>query len=184
MAKEQIMFFATTADIISVLSALDIADSLQYTRAGLFNADRPQSYLSYVDIPDFGRTTHPNAVGNPMYLLSSQVVQVKVRDVPQKSGGVLSAIDQLENPDSIVLRPGGWYGNDIILCGMTGTVSHSAESKKLYDLAGKVLRKHFTRQQEFLVGPEAREAWSAGVRLTIGASSPPGFDLKRESVDR
>ena len=182
MANKQIMFFATTADIISVMSALEIAESLQYTRAGLFNTNRPQNYLSYIDIPDFGRTTHPNAVGNPMYLLSSQVVQIKVRDVPQKSGGVLFAIDQLENPDSVVLRPGGWYGNDVILYGMLGTVSQSAESKRLFILVAKVFRKHFTKQQEFLVGPDAREAWNAGVRLTIGASSPLEFDLKRESI--
>jgi hypothetical protein len=184
MAKKQIMFFATTPDIISVLSALETAEPLQYTRAGLFNTNRHQNYLSYVDIPDFGRTTHPNAVGNPMYLLSSRTLKIKLRDVLQKSGGVLFAIDQLENPDSIILRPGGWYGNDVILYGMIGTVSQSAESKALYALAAKVFRKHFTKQQEFLVGPEAREAWNAGVRLTIGAASPLEFDLKRESVSR
>jgi hypothetical protein len=180
MANKQIMFFATTVDIISVLSSLEIASSLQYTRSGLFNTNRSQSYFSCVDIPDFGRTTHPNAVGNPMYLLSNQVAQIKVRDVPQKNGGTLFAIDQLENPDSIVIRPGGWYGNDVILYGIIGTVSQSAESKRLYTLAANVFRRHFTKQQEFLVGREAREAWNAGVRLTIGVSSPLEFDLKQE----
>jgi hypothetical protein len=180
MAKKQITFFATMADTASVLSALEIAQSLQYTRVGLSNSSRPQSYLSYADIPDFGGTAHPNAVGNPMYLLSSRGVQIKVRGVPQKSGGVLFAIDQLENPDSIVLRPGGWYGSDVILYGTMGTVSHSDESNRLYILTANIFRKHFTKQQEFLVGPEAREAWNAGVRLTIGASSPAEFDLKRE----
>jgi hypothetical protein len=184
MAKNQIMFFATTADIASVLSALEVAEPLQYTRAGLFDTNRPQSCLSYVDIPQFGRTTHPNAVGNPMYLLSSPDIPIKVRNVPQNSGGILFAIDQLENPDSIVFRPGGWYGNDVILYGMVGTVSQSAESKRLYILAAKIVRKCFTKQQEFFVGPEARVAWNAGARLTIGASSPLEFDLKRESISR
>ena len=179
MAKRQVMFFATTADIISVLSALEVLETLKYTRAGLFHTSMPQNYLSYVEIPTLGRTTHPNAVGNPMYLLSRRVVQIKVRNVPQKSGGVLFAIDQLKNPDTIVLRPGGWYGNDVILYGTADTISPSAESKSLYLLAAKVLRKYFTRQEEFLVGPEAREAWNAGARLTIGAASPPEYDLKR-----
>jgi hypothetical protein len=182
MAKKQIMFFATTADIISVLSALELAEPLQYTTAGLFYTNRPQNYLSYAGVPDFGRTTHPNAVGNPMYLLSNRVVQIKVRDVPQKSGGVLFAIDQLENPDSIVLCPGGWYSDDVILYGMMGTISNSAESKRLYIFVAKALRSHFTKEQEFLIGSQAREAWNAGVRLTIGASSPLEFDLKRKSV--
>jgi hypothetical protein len=179
MTRKQTMFFATKADTISVLLALEIATSLQYTMAGLFDTNRPQSYLSFGDIPDFGRTTHPNAVGNPMYLLSDQIAQIKVRDVPQKSGGILFAVDQLDNPDSIVLCPGGWYGNDVILYGTIGTVSQSAKSKELYALATKILRKNFKKEQEFLVGPEAREAWDAGVRLTIGAASPSEFDLKR-----
>jgi len=182
MAKNQIMFFATRADISPVLSALETAESLQYTRAGLFDTNRPQTYLSYVDIPDLGRATHPNAVGSPKYLLSSQVAQIQVRDVPQKSGGVLFAIDQVDNQDSVVLSPGGWYGNDVVLYGMIGTVSHSAESKRLYALVAKYFRKNFTKQQEFLVGAEAREAWNSGARLTIGASSPSEFDLQRKSV--
>jgi hypothetical protein len=184
MAKNQITFFATTMDIVSVLSALEVIEPLRYAKAGLFNTSRPQDHLSYADIPDFGRTNHPNAVGNPMYLLTDPAVQIKVRNVPQQSGGVLFAIDQLDNPDSIVLRPGGRYGNDVILCGMIGTVSESAESKRLFALAAKVFRNHFTKQQEFLLGPEARVAWNAGMRLTIGASSPLEFDLKRESVNR
>ena len=181
MAESQIVFYATTADINFVLSNLEITERLQYTRAGLLEINRLQSYFSYVDIPYFGRTTHPNAVGNPAYLLSNQSAQISIRDVPQKRSGVLFAIDQLENPDSVVLRPGGNYGNEVILCGMVGTVSRSLASTRLYGLAAKAFRKHFVKQREFLVGPEAREAWNAGVRLTIGASSPMEFDLKRDS---
>ena len=182
MSDGQIMFFATRADIISVLSPLEAVEPLKYTRAGLFETNRPQNYLSYVDMADLGRATHPNAAANSTFLLSSRVVQIKVRNVPQKGGGVLFAIDQLENPDSVALRPGGWFGNDVILYGMIGTVSQSAKSKRLYDLAKKLFRKHFTKQQEFLVGPEAQQAWKAGARLTIGATSPLEFDLKLESA--
>ena len=184
MAENQLTFFATTPDIVSVLSALEVIEPLRYTKAGLFITSRPQNHLSYVDIPDFGRTTHPNAVGNPMYLLSNPAMQIKVRDVPQKGGGILFAIDQLENPDSIVLRPGGWYGNDVILCGMIGTVPEGPESKRLFAVVARAFRKHLTKQQGFLVGSEARVAWNAGARLTIGASSPLEFDLRRESVSR
>lgn len=180
MAKNQTMFFATTADITLVLLELERTQSLQYASAGLFKVDSAQIYPSYADISDFGRTTHPNAVANPSYLVSSRGTQIRLRDVPQKDTGSLFAIDQLENPDTIVLRPGGWYGNDVILCGMIGTVSDSSESRRLYGLAVKAFRKNFTRQREFLVGAEAREAWNRGVRLTIGAASPAEFDLKAD----
>jgi hypothetical protein len=135
---------------------------------------------SYADISDFGRATHPNAVANPMYLLCSQGTQIRVRNVPQEDAGILFAIDQLENPDTVVLRPGGRHGNDVILCGMIGTVSDSGESRRLYGLALNALRKNFTKQREFLVGAEARKVWHGGTRLTIGAASLTEFDLKAD----
>jgi hypothetical protein len=182
MARNQTMFYATALDLSSVLSVLEAAKPIQYTTTGLFETKVPQTYSSFTGIPDFGRAIHPTAVANPSYLLSMQGTQIRTREIPQKAGGVLFAVDQAENPDSVVFRPGGRYGNAVILYGTIGTVSQSSESKDLYNFCMKAFRKGFLRQQEFLVGPEAREVWNAGVRLTIGASSPVEFDLKRESA--
>jgi hypothetical protein len=182
MAKNQTMFYATTLDLSSVLSALEATKPIRYTTMGLFKKNVPQTYSSFTDIPDFGRAIHPTAVANPFYLLSIQGTQIHAREIPQKAGGVLFAVDQAENPDSVAFRPGGRYGNAVILYGTIGTVSQSSESKELYNFAAKAFRRGFLRQQEFLVGPEAREAWNAGVRLTIGALSPVEFDLKHEEL--
>lgn len=182
MAKNQTMFYATARDLSSVLSAVEATKPIRYTTMGLFKTKVPQTYSSFTDIPDFGRAIHPTAVANPSYLLSIQGTQIYAREISQKAGGVLFAVDQAENPDSVAFRPSGRYGNAVILYGTIGTVSQSSESKELYNFAVKAFRKGFLRQQEFLVGPEAREAWNAGVRLTIGASSPVEFDLKHESA--
>src|SRR5262249_28723861 len=100
-------------------------------------------------------------------------------EVPQKESGVLFAVDQRSNPDTIVLQPGGRHGNEVILCGMIGTVSSSPISKQLYKDVMTAFRRMFRKQREFLVGHEASEVWNAGVRLTVGAMSPPQFDLRR-----
>jgi hypothetical protein len=181
MAKNQTMFYATARDLGPVLSALEATKPIRYTTTGLFKTKGPQTYSSFTDIPDFGRAIHPTAAANPSYLLSIQGTPIHAREVPQKTGGVLFAVDQAKNPDSVGFRPGGRYGNAVILCGTIGTVSQSSQSKELYNFAVKAFRKGFLRRQEFLLGPEAREVWNAGVRLTIGASSPVEFDLKHNS---
>lgn len=172
------MFYATAADLIEVLAELERVRPLQYTRTGLFPAEQPTTYRSCSNIPDFGRATHPTAIANPTYLVSAAGQVIHVREVPQKSGGVLFAIDQKINPDTVALGPGGRFGNDVILYGMLGTVSESPFSKELYSFIGRGLTKAFRRQREFLVGQEALEVWKAGVRLTIGAASPRDFDLQ------
>lgn len=181
MAKNQVTFYATALDLSSVLSPLESEKPLQYTLMGLFKTNRPLTYLSYASIPDFGRAPHPTAVANPSYLLSLQGAEVRVREVLQKVGGALFSIDQIWNRDAIVFRPGGIYGNNIILCGMIGTVSPSAASMASYNSVVKPLRKNFLKKQEFLVGREALDFWNAGARLTIEARSPREFDLKRET---
>lgn len=182
MTRNQIVFYATARDLDSVLLPLEAEEPLQYTLMGLFEAKKPLSYLSHTNIPEFGRATHPTAAANPSYLLSLQGTKIRIREVPQKVGGVFFSIDQFWNENTVVLRPGGRYGNNVILCGMIGTVSQSAASKALYSFVVKPLRKDFLKKQEFFVGPEALDVWNAGARLTIGASSPPEFDLKRETA--
>ena len=161
------MFYATALDLSSVLSALESTKPIRYTTMGLFETKVPQTYSSFAHIPDFGRAIHPTAVANPSYLLSIKDIQIHAREVSQKAGGVLFAVDQAENPDSVAFRPGGRYGSAVILYGTIGTVSQSSESKDLYIFAMKALRKRFLRKQEFLVGPEAQELWKAGVRQDL-----------------
>src|SRR5262245_14780046 len=137
MPKNQIMFYATAPDLIGVLTKLERARPLQYTRTGMFDVERPQAYPSCSAIPDFGRAIHPTAVANPTYLVSTAGHEIHVRKVPQQAGGILFAIDQMANPDTIALSPGGRFGNDVILYGKIGTVSQSPISKDLYAFIGR-----------------------------------------------
>jgi hypothetical protein len=176
--SRQILFYATQQDLSPPLSLLEAQQNLQYTLTGLFDVNRPQTYLSYADIPDFGRASHPNAIANPAYLVSPRGTALSSYEVPQDAGGICFAISQQLNGDTITFSPGGWYGTDVILYGRIATISNSATSKNLYNFFAKAFRGHFAKVQEFLVGSEALDLAKRGVRLTIGAASPAEVDLK------
>jgi hypothetical protein len=72
MTRNLLMFYATAADLSPLLSALETQKNLQYTLAGLFKTNTPQTYRSYVDIVDFGKPKHPTSVANSEYLVSPQ----------------------------------------------------------------------------------------------------------------
>jgi hypothetical protein len=172
------MFYATATDLRPLLSSLERDKNLQYTLAGLFETNTPQTYPSYVDIPDFGIARHPTSIANSEYLVSTGGAAVRIRDVPQRRGGVYYAIDQLLNEDTIVFGPGGRYKDNIILYGRIGTVSDSPTSRVLYRFFTRPFRERFKSTDEFFLGPEALDFARRGGRLALSASTPPEHDLK------
>jgi hypothetical protein len=172
------MFYATVTDLSPLLSSLETQKNLQYTRTGLFDTNTPQTYRSYVDIPNFGTARHPTSIANPSYLVSPQGATVRVEGVPQRRGGILYAIDQLLNQDTITFGPGGRYQDDVFLYGRIGTASDSPMSKGLYHFFTRPFRQHFKRTGAFFLGPEALDFARRGGRLALSASTPPEHDLK------
>jgi hypothetical protein len=183
MIRNQTMFYATARDLGGVLSSLEAQEGLQYTLAGSFDTKELKTYLSYRDIPDLGQAFHRSAVANRQYLVSLKGTVLRIRDVPQNSGGVRFAVDLLLNEDSIVFSPGGRYRDDVMLYGMIGTLSPpSVASKNLYTFVAKAFRKNFKKVMEYFVGPEALDLMAGGVRLTLDATTPPEFDLNRRRL--
>lgn len=178
MGRHQLMFFATANDLAPVLSLLEARKKLQYTPMRDVVSDRAQIYLSYADIPDFGRTYDPTAVHNPAYLVALQGTVVRVKSVPQRTGGINFSIGQNLNKDTVTLRPGGMYGQDAFLYGSIGTVSESDASLDLYDFMVEPFLAGFAHMHGLFLGPEAFDLWKSGVRLTTSAMSPTKFDLK------
>jgi hypothetical protein len=157
---------------------LEIQKKLQYTPTRHVVTNKAQIYLSYADIPDFGRTNHPTAVNNPAYLVALRGTAVQIESIPLRTGGMNFAIDQILNKDTVTLRPGGMYGHDVLLYGSIGTVSESDASLNLYDFMVEPYLARFKQVREFYLGPEAFDLWKSGVRLTTSVASPAKFDLK------
>jgi hypothetical protein len=100
-----------------------------------------------------------------------------VRPVALRSGGTNYHIDQLTNPDSIILTPGGLWTEEIVLHGQLATASLSEPSKRLMERFKHQFEKQFVRVKAYHVGPKALALLQAGKRLTIAEQSPRDFDL-------
>jgi hypothetical protein len=93
----------------------------------------------------------------------------------------LYAIDQLANPDSIIIQPGGLYPPDVLLHGRVGTASSARFAAQLQRAFAFSLAELFQRIRAFYVGPEAQELWRRGYRLTPSVQSPHEYDLAVET---
>ena len=178
MSGGQFLFYATASDLAPLLSSLEAQKRLQYTLAGMFEVNRPQTYRSYADIPRFGEPRHPNGVANPYWLISPEATAIEIEAIPQRAGGTRFAIDQKLNEYTVTFRPGGRYGADVLLYGEVSTIWDTIVSTDLYNFVAELFRERFKLVQEFLVGADALNLCKAGVRLTLSASSPTEFDLK------
>ncbi|HWH71540.1 MAG TPA: hypothetical protein VNT26_19340, partial [Candidatus Sulfotelmatobacter sp.] len=165
-------------DLLPVFESVEAKHALSYTLCGLFESREFRSISAGREIPSLlSPAPHPNAIACPQYLVTAADAPVTVREVPQKAGGVLYAINQLANPESIIIQPGGLYPPDVLLHGRVGTVSSTPFAAQLQRAFSSTFAKLFERIRAFYVGPEARELWRRGYRLTPSAQSPREYDL-------
>lgn len=176
-------FFAAADDLIPVFERAEKKESFSYTVAGLFDSPELVTVRTGAALPTLRQPApHREAVGCPWYLVMPPDLSVQVREVTQRAGGMKYAVDQLINPDSIVVSHGGVYDPNILLYGKIGTSTDSKIAISLFRLFANAIAKHFERIRSFWVGPEARQLRKNGWRLTIGANSPRENDLADEPV--
>jgi len=171
-------FFATADDLIPVFERVEAKHRLIYTLCGLHPTREQSSVSSGVAIPTLrSPAPFPNAISCPAYLVTAAGHPITIRDIPQKSGGIRYAIDQLVNSESIIIQPGGIYPPGVLLHGRVGSASSSDFSKQIYRAFTSAISKYFQSVQAFYVGPQAYELWQSGYRLTPAVQSPREYDL-------
>jgi hypothetical protein len=174
----QRLFFATADDLMPVFERVEAKRRLIYTVCGLHSTREHSSVSSGSAIPTLrSPAPFPNAIACPQYLVTAADHRITIRDIPQKSGGIRYAIDQLANFESITIQPGGIYPPNVLLHGRVGSASSSDFSKQIYRAFTAAITKYFQRVQAFYVGPQAYELWKSGYRLTPAVQSPKEYDL-------
>ena len=171
-------FFATAGDLLPVFSRAEARREVIYTLMGLFESRPGMAFSRGEELPTLRLVTEGRAtIHCAAYLVTPAGVAVNVREVPQRAGGVRYAVDQLANPDSVVINHGGRPESGVLLAGQVGTCTGTDVSAALFRAYANAIARTFTRVKAFWVGPEARELLAAGCRLTQSADSPPEYDL-------
>src|SRR5439155_1826840 len=130
-----------------------------------------------LELENLGTAVAGDSNREPTFLVLRSEASLKVREVLQRRGALKYAVDQLNNPESIVLKPGGRYGDSVIIAGMAGTVHHDKCAAELLAAFLKAFKARFTKAKSYIVGTEALKLLNWGFRLTKSISSPIEFDL-------
>lgn len=171
-------FYATADDLLPIFERVESKHDLSYTLTGLLYSPVLTQVRSGAQMTSLrSPAPHRDASCGPQYLVTPAEAIVHIRDVPQHSGGVRYAVDQLINPDSITVQHGGFFRPDVLLYGRVGTVSASDFSRRVYRAFSAAVAKQFVRVRSFYVGPQAHALLGQGCRLTIGDDSPAEYDL-------
>jgi len=179
MATKQIHLFATRIDLEPGIQAIERKARLKYALCGLFDVAPRGALSSLLEIETLGTTTAPNQSLSQSYLVLPTDCDLEVREVPQKTGGTSYAVDQRQNPRSVVFRPGGIFGSGFIIAGNIGTASTDPDSTKLYREFSTAIRGGFKRFGAYYIGPQAFHLYKEGVRLiTMHTDESPEYDLK------
>lgn len=166
MSKNHIPIYATSGDWLQIVGAVDSTRPLQLVITGLFDAPKVEVQRDSFEI-----------VSLAGYLVLDKGAEVAVRSVPQRNGGTKYAIDQLDNPSSVVIQAGGLAGSDRLVSGGIGTARTENGAKELFKLFASLINERFRSIKSYLVGPEALRLMRAGMRLSPTRKSPREYDL-------
>ena len=174
---KQILFFASRNDIIAVLDRFDATGAVKYVPSGTISSPSCSGFDKGSSIPNLGTASNASAINSQTFLICTSDTEISLRPLADNDCRIRFAVDQLQNPDTIVFSPGGLWNNNILLSGRAGTVSQSRLSQDLMKRFQRALKADFQKVRAFYVGPEAMESLKNGQRLTTAAQSPPEFDL-------
>lgn len=145
MTRRIAPLFATTPELWSLVEQfLRITGGCCY-RAGDLSAEKTSKvdeaeqflpFMSYLLVPD-GAVVQPRAIA-------------------LKSGGIRYVVDQVKNPESVVLTVGGAIGESHLIAGQLGTISDHELSKKAFDGLVREFRQEFKKVKSYYLGVASR----------------------------
>ena len=177
---KQVPFFAAGDDLLPVLKMVEENGPVAYIKIGQYSdADRCEHYASHDEIPRIGEASSDATASCESFLILRGPARAVARPITKRDGTQVACVDQLANPDSITITPGGTKGPMVVIAGRIATVSDSAHSRELMKRFEAALRKHFRKIKSFRVGPVSERLLDEGARLTIAVGSPSTLDLTR-----
>ena len=177
--SKHIPFFATKEDLLPVLKSVEALFDIQYAQCIRVPETGVPIYPSAEMIPDLSIAHIGDQNHNPFYMLIESGVMPITYSVKQRRGGVNVFLNQSSHLRSIVLIPGGIYGDNCIIAGDASNISEEAWARDLYKAFAKAIRKDFKKIRAYYIGRQAEQLLDDGWRLTSGVKAPVEYDLQR-----
>lgn len=178
MRGKQITFYAEQQDLRQLITAFEATTQCHYYEAGAFETSRIPTYTSLLDIPTLGTARTGDWNHATRLLLLPIGATLATRTVPQRAGGVRYFIDQLVNPQSMLLTLGGTFQPGVLIASGASTLATDAASLALYGSWAKLVKK-FKRVAYAYVGHQAHAHLQGGWRLVTSIASPPDSNLPK-----
>ena len=178
---KRLNFYALESDLILLLNCIEEEKSILYTLSGSRPTSSVQQWTKGEDVTDLGEIVGEQTALCQAFLITERGTSIASRRIEEFNGKVRYDVDQLSNPDSIILIPGGERKQKMIIAGIFSTNSPSIISQRLMKNARRALKKNFVRVNAFWVGPGALLRFRAGCRLTIAEQSPSTYNLREQS---
>lgn len=172
-------FYSTASDLTVVLKEIERARSINYFAAGNSYNSSVTSYSRCDQIPSLGVADRETGSACMSYLVLPSEYGLTTRTVMSNDARNIYIIDQLANPNSIMLTPAGIFDSNILLRGSVGTASEADISKQIFRLFKATICKWYRKFDKCYLGREAERLLNDGYRLTIARQSPPEYDLRR-----
>jgi hypothetical protein len=153
---KQVLVFAVREDWLGVFQDVEAGGGLQYVAAGHFQDDAVRAVHRGAEISGLGQATAESYVNCQSYLVAESATKVRTRRMKPLRGGDRFCIDQLGNPETVWLTPGGLREKDVLLSGCVASVSDSDVSRALMGRFRFVVRRRFSKIKAFHVGPAAQ----------------------------
>lgn len=179
MATKRILFFATKNDLIGLIKKIEAEKEIKYFTAGLLNAEELKEYPSLIENIETEKVKFGDCNLCQRYLIVSRETNIKVREVPQYSGGIKYAVDQKVNDTSVIFRPCGIFEEGkAIIQGELSTLHSTKGSVDIFNKVAKKFKHGFVKIKGYFIGNEALKYHNAGWRLTQNVTSPIEYDFK------
>ena len=178
-AMRNLPFYALRDDLLPILESFESRVTVLYVRTGRFTEPLLEIARSGFELADLGIADFDSSVGCTSYLIVKAPATVHTCPVEELTGMVSYHVDQLLNPDSIVITAGGYWSQDVILSGNVGTASDTPDAQEMMKKFSSAMRKNFTKVRAYWVGPGAMARLTAGARLTAAVQCPPEYDLQQ-----
>ena len=170
MRSKQIFFFATKEDLYELLKFIETNFNIHYAEAGLLD-ERVSCISSLYTAVEFNHIEYGDWNFNEIYIIIPKDKKLKIREVPQRAGGIKYAVDQRENDESIEISLGGKYKDEAIIASKIATISQTEFAKNMMKQLSIYFKK-IKKIEEFYVFPEALKIAAKGVRLTTDIRYP------------